>query len=191
MAEPRLIRDYLAALDERLPAAIVEELADGLEETYRRHLAAGLETQAAARAALAEFGAPGTIATAFTDTAPARRAARTLLRAGPVVGGCWAAALVDARAWDWSVPAPIPLALAVTLAVVIALLLRAAFCRRYGAARRAAGAALLGVVVLDVALSSMLALPGPTRGWLLTLAAGLSLARAGFATRALWRIRAS
>jgi hypothetical protein len=191
MAEPRLIREYLADLDDMLPSAIVEELADGLEETYHHHLATGLETQAAARAALAEFGDPATIAVAFTNAGPARHAARTLLRAGPVVGGCWAAALINARAWDWTMSAPIPLALAMTLVAVIALLLMAAFCHRYRAARRAAATALIGTVVLDVALSSMLALPGPMRGWLLMLAAGLSLARASFAAKALRRIHAS
>ena len=35
MPGPGLIRDYLAALSGRLPAPVVEELADGLEETYR------------------------------------------------------------------------------------------------------------------------------------------------------------
>ena len=30
MSEPRVIRDYLAVLAARLPASIVEELADGL-----------------------------------------------------------------------------------------------------------------------------------------------------------------
>jgi hypothetical protein len=38
MPQPRLIRDYLAVLAAQLPAPIVEELADGLAETYQSYL---------------------------------------------------------------------------------------------------------------------------------------------------------
>ena len=190
MAETRLIRDYLAELGSRLPADIVEELADGLEETYQRHLSTGLAEQAAARASIAEFGGAVMIADVFVDSAPARRTARTLLAAGPIVGGFWAAVFINARAWDWTVPAPVPLAIAATLVAAIALLLIAAFCHRYTSARRAAEAALIGVVVLDLTLSSMLVLPGMIRGWLLILAVALSLTRASFAASALRRIHA-
>lgn len=188
MAEPRVIHDYVAALDVRLPTGIVEELADGLDETYRHYLAAGLDQQSAARVALAEFGDAEEIATAFTRSAPARRAARALLGAGPVVGGCWAAALIAARAWTWPVPVLIPLMAGVGLAVVIALLVTAAFCSGYRTSRRAAGIALIGVVLVDVTLPGTLMVPGLLRGWPLLLAAGLSLARAVFAADAWWRM---
>jgi hypothetical protein len=184
MAEPRVIRNYLATLDARLPTDIVEELADGLKETYRHYLAAGLDQQSAAHAALAEFGDAEEIAAAFTRSAPARRAARALLGAGPVVGGCWAAALIDARAWTWPVPALIPLIIGAGLVVVIALLVTAAFSGRYRTSRRAASIALIGVVLLDVTLPGTLVAPDLLRGWPLLLAAGLSLARAVFAARA-------
>jgi hypothetical protein len=137
---------------------------------------------------VAEFGAVATIATAFTRTAPARRAARSLLRAGPAVGGCWAVALVSARAWDWTVPAAVPLALAAALLASIALLLIAASCNRYRTARRAAVAALIGLIALDLLLPGILVPTGLLRGWLLAAAAGLSLARAGYAVRALRRM---
>jgi hypothetical protein len=189
VAEPRLIREYLADLDARLPADLVEELADGLDETYCHHLAAGLDTHAAARAALAEFGDPATIAAAFTRTAPARRAALVLLRAGPVVGGCWAVALISARAWDWPVPTAVPLVLAAALVASIVLLLMAAFCDRYRTSRRAGVAALLALVALDVALPGLLVPSGLLRGWPLIVASTLSLVRAGHTTRALRRIR--
>jgi hypothetical protein len=191
VAEPRLIRDYLAALDAMLPAEIVEELADGLEGTYRRHVVLGLEPDAAARAALAEFGAAETIATAFTRASPARRAARTLLGAGPVVGGCWAALLVAGHAWDWQVPVIIPLGLGAALAAVIALLVAAAWCGRYRTVRRAACVALIGLVLLDVTLPGLLVLPGLLRGWPVLVAAGLSLARAAFALEAWRRVHAA
>lgn len=190
MAEPRLIRDYLAALGRQLPAELVEELADGLDGTYRRHLAAGLDACSAAHAAIAEFGDAATIAAASAEAAPGRRAARSLLRAGPLVGGCWAAALISARAWDWTVPMAVPLTLAAALGISIVLLLTAAFSDRYGTARRAATAALVGLIALDLALPGMLAPTGLLHGWPLIAAATLSVARAGFAAAGLRRIYA-
>jgi hypothetical protein len=191
MAEPRLIRNYLATLQAQLPADLVEELADGLDETYRHHLAAGLDQQSAAHAALAEFGDAGQIAAAFTRSAPARRAARALLGAGPAVGGCWAAALIAARAWTWPVPTVIPLMVAACLTVVIALLTTAAFSGRYRTSRRSAAIALIGVVLMDVTLPSTLIVAGLLRGWPVLLAAALSLARAVFAAGAWRRIHAA
>ena len=86
MRGPGLISGYLDALAGQLPGPVVEELAGGLEDTYRRHLGLGLASEAAARAAVAEFGDPGLIAAEFARAHPARRAARRLLAAGPVVG---------------------------------------------------------------------------------------------------------
>ena len=54
---------------------------------------------------MAEFGDPQAIIAAFVAASPARRAARTLLRAGPIVGWAWAGALITWHAWHWSVPA--------------------------------------------------------------------------------------
>ena len=103
MAEPGLIRDYLAALAAELPAPVVAELADGLEQTHRHYLGQGLDPGAAARAAVAEFGEPQVVVAAFTSASSARRAARELLVIGPVVGACWGAALILNRAWTWPV----------------------------------------------------------------------------------------
>ena len=58
MPGSRLIGGYLAALAVNLPGRIVEELADGLDETYRGYLGRGLAPDVAARAAVAEFGEP-------------------------------------------------------------------------------------------------------------------------------------
>jgi hypothetical protein len=93
-SEPRLIRGYLQVLADQLPASIVDELADGLTETYRFYLSRGLSASAAAEAAVQEFGSPEEILAGFARVNPARRAARRLLGLGPVVGGCWVAALV-------------------------------------------------------------------------------------------------
>ena len=62
MPEPGLIAGYLGTLSGQLPRPVVEELADGLEETYRRHLSLGLTPDAAAAAAVGEFGTPELIA---------------------------------------------------------------------------------------------------------------------------------
>ena len=61
MAEPSLISEYLAELSGRLPAGIVEELADGLDQTHQHYLQHGLDPDAAAQAAIAEFGEPHVI----------------------------------------------------------------------------------------------------------------------------------
>jgi len=90
MRGPSLISGYLDALASQLPGPVVEELAGGLEDAYRRHLGLGLAPEAAARAAVAEFGDPGLIAAEFARAHPARRAARRLLAAaggGGVLGG--------------------------------------------------------------------------------------------------------
>ena len=91
MPGPGLITGYLDTLSGQLPGPVVEELAGGLEETYRRHLSLGLVPDAAAAVAVAEFGAPELIVAEFARAHPARRAARRLLVTGPVVGraGQW------------------------------------------------------------------------------------------------------
>jgi hypothetical protein len=103
MPRPGLISDYLTALSAQLPAPIVEELADGLGQTREHYLNQGLDPDAATGAALAEFGSPQVIVAAFTRVSPAGRTARRLLATGPVVGACWAAALITSRAWTWPV----------------------------------------------------------------------------------------
>ncbi len=123
MAEAGVITDYLTALAAQLPAPVVEELADGLDQTCQRYLDRGLTPAAAARAAVVEFGAPQVILAHFTRLSPARQAARRLLASGPVVGGCWAIALITGRAWSWPVP------------VAARLLLGIAPGRRYRPAR--------------------------------------------------------
>ena len=131
MPEPGLISGYLDALAGQLPGPVVEELVDGLEETYRRHLGLGLTPEAAAQGAVAEFGDPGLIAAEFARAHPARRAARRLLAAGPVVGACWAVALLTGRAWTWPVPVAARIVPGVALVAVVAMLAVAARGIRY------------------------------------------------------------
>ena len=145
MPGPGLITGYLDILSGQLPGPVVEELAGGLEETYRRHLSLGLAPDAAAAVAVAEFGAPELIVAEFARAHPARRAARRLLVTGPVVGSCWAVALITSRAWTW----PVPMAAGVALVAVVALLAFAARSTRYRPIGRAGAAGCIGIAALD------------------------------------------
>jgi hypothetical protein len=91
MPGPGLISDYLRELSAQLPGQVVEELADGLNDTCEHYLNDGLDPDAAASAALAEFGDPQVIIAAFTRLSSPQRAARRLLLTGPsdrrVLGG--------------------------------------------------------------------------------------------------------
>src|SRR5690242_2302291 len=153
MPEPRLISSYLATLAAQLPASIVEELADGLTETHRSYLRQGLAPDLAAESAVAEFGEPRVIVAGFARVNPARRAARRLLGIGPVVGACWAAALLTTTpSWAGSVPAPARLLAGLALAAIVGLLAAAALGSRYRRAARTGAAGFLAVIALDAVL---------------------------------------
>lgn len=183
MPGPGLIRDYLAELSADLPGRIVEELADGLDETYRCYLGRGLADDAAAQATVAEFGEPRVIVAAFTKTSPGRRAARRLLVAGPGVGACWAVVLITARAWQWPVSVLFRAVFGIMLITVIGLLTAAALGRRYRLVCRAAAAGCAGTAILDVAMISTVVAIAATPAWPLAVAIGLSAVRCSFAIR--------
>ncbi len=176
MSRPRLIQDYLASLTAQLPAQIVEELADGLDETYQSYLRQGLAPKLAAQSAVAEFGEPHVILAGFNRANPARRAARRLLRIGPGVGACWAAALIASHAWTWPLPLPDRILPGLALITVIALLAVAAFGTRYRLAARAGVAGCVGTVALDTLMIIGVALAIPSMTW---VAAGAMAASAG------------
>ncbi len=183
MPGPHLIGDYLTALSADLPGRIVEELADGLEQTYSRHLGQGLDPDMAAQVAVAEFGEPRVIAAAFTAASRARRTARRLLAVGPAVGSCWAVALITARAWQWPVPATARVLFGVALITVIGLLAAAAFGRHYRWVCRAAATACVGTVILDVAMTGAVLITVPALAWPVAVAVALSVGRSSFALR--------
>ena len=185
MPQTSLITDYLTVLSAQLPAPVVEELADGLDQAQQHYVKQGLTPDDAAGAALAEFGEPQVVVGAFTRLSPARHAARRLLAAGPVVGGCWAAALITSRAWTWPVPAAGRLLFGVALITVIGLLAAAAFGRRYRSARRAGTVACAGITVLDGVMLTAVALAIPVLIWPVILASAASAARLTFTARAL------
>jgi hypothetical protein len=178
-----LISDYLTALSADLPPRIVEELADGLEETYRRRLGQGLAEDAAAQAAVAEFGEPWVIVAAFTEANRGRKAARRLLVAGPGVGLCWAIVLITGRAWQWPVPLVARVLFGVVLITVIGLLVTAAIGRHYRSVCRAAAAGCVGTAILDAALAGTVLVVAPAPAWPIALAVALSMSRSGFALR--------
>jgi hypothetical protein len=79
MPGPGLITDYLTTLSGQLPAPIVEELADGLDQTRQHYLDQGMDPDAAAGAAVAEFGEPHVIVAASPGSA----------RPDAPPAGCW------------------------------------------------------------------------------------------------------
>lgn len=177
MSEPSVITTYLAALSERLPAEIVDELADGLAETHQAYLRRGLDPDPAAEAATAEFGEPDVIAACFAASNPARLIARRLLLVGPVVGTCWAAVLITSRAWDWPV-APLALALVgLVVVVTIGLLVAATLIRAYRLATRAGLAACAATTAVDLAVITGVIATAPVITWLTVTAITASAAR--------------
>lgn len=177
MSESGLIQDYLAALSAQLPAPVVEELADGLEETRQHHLRQGLAPALAARAALAEFGEPSVIIASFARVNPARLAACRLLRIGPAVGACWAVALLTGRAWRWPLPVAACILAGLALLAVIGLLAVAALSTRYRPAARAGAAGCIGISLLDAAVITGVMLAAPSVTWAMVMATAASTGR--------------
>jgi hypothetical protein len=135
MASNPLIDAYLDDLYSRLPRDTVDELADGLHETWQHHRDQGLTPTAAAHAAIAEFGSPTQITDAFIVHASGRHTARLLLTTSPIIGVCWGAGLVAAHA-TWPVPDAAAAAMAASLIGVVACLVLAATSRHdYGRTR--------------------------------------------------------
>jgi hypothetical protein len=190
MSRPRLIQDYLASLSAQLPAQIVEELADGLDETYQFYLRQGLAPDPAAQSAVLEFGAAHVILADFNRANPARRAARRLLRIGPGVGACWAATLIASHAWTWPLPLMARILPGLALITVIALLAAAAFGTRYRLAARAGIAGCIGTLALDTLMIIGVALTIPSVTWVAAGAMAASAGRIAVSARSLRPVRA-
>jgi hypothetical protein len=185
MSRHPLIEGYLHSL-RGLPGDVVDEIADGLIESYEHHRARGCDPDGAARATITEFGPAGQVIAAFAQIAPGRRVSRLLLATGPLVGLCWGAALLTAHAWTWPAPGWVPPLFGVALAACIGTLLTAAFSRRI---RRAALFAGTGLIVLDALVISTALAVAPTTSSLLWLAVLVSLARICFTAHALPQVR--
>ncbi|MGE5135155.1 MAG: hypothetical protein ACM32E_19870 [Gemmatimonadota bacterium] len=186
-----LIDDYVAGLRRQLPAAIADEAADGLVETFEQHLATGAGEQAAAHAAVAEFGELRLVVSEFTRLAPGRRAARMLLASGPAVGACWAAALILARAWTWPVPGAVRLGFGAVLLLAAGALAVAATSRRSYRRTRVAAAASPVILALDAIAVAAVLVAAPALTWALGIAVTASLTRMAFTAGWVGRRRAA
>jgi hypothetical protein len=190
MASHQLIEQYLAELARRLPADAVDELADGLAETYRHHLSHSADPHAAARSAIAEFGDPITVTAAFTRQAPGRRTALMLLATGPAVGICWGASLLLGHAWTWPIPAPVKLTFGLALLAVVATLVTAATSRHNYARTRITAVGGGGLILLDEAMIAAVFLAAPTLAWPMAAAIPASLVRMALTLRVVPRLLA-
>ncbi|NAS21028.1 hypothetical protein GT755_04920 [Herbidospora sp. NEAU-GS84] len=154
MAGHDLIDSQLRVLARRLPGPVVEELADGLTETYQAQLQRLGDPQAAALEAVAEFGDADSICAAFVRQAPSRAAGRALPATGPIVGAMWAIALVNAQAWTWPMPSTAALGGGAALTQTVSY--------HYKAVRLAAVSGAFGMVLVDVTVlttATVMALP--------------------------------
>jgi len=176
---------YLGTLSVQLPGPVVEELADGLEETWHRYLCLGLAPEEAAAAAVAEFGPPDVIVTEFARGHPGRRAARRLLAAGPAVGLCWAVVLVTGRAWSWPVPMPARIVPGVALVAVVVLLAVGVRGIRYRSVGLAGAAGCIGTAALDAFMIIGVLAADPAARWAAAVAMTASAARLVLSVRLL------
>ncbi|GII54426.1 hypothetical protein Pth03_28150 [Planotetraspora thailandica] len=185
MACHELIEGHLQALARSLPASVVEELRDGLIESYEDQLERLGDAEAAAHAAIADFGDADTVTAAFVRASPGRGIAVRLLLAGPVVGLSWAAALIAGHWWTWPISPPLRLAVGLVLGLAVLMLIVAVRERHhYRTVRLAALAGATGVAVLDTTLlATVVMLPaGPSV--LLVPALAASVARVLLVVRA-------
>jgi hypothetical protein len=216
-AARRVIGAYLAKLAGQLGgpsparAAIVAEVEDGLWAATAAHRAGNLTPADAARAAVAEFGAPGTVAAGFGPELAAaigRRVGLGLLTTGPLVGSSWL--LLVAATWRWTGQTP-PAALGLVAALiglvlmvaVPAAVLSVAVSGRLSrwlpvgrpaaasAAAVAAGACVVGDLCLLAGLLASLVLAGGVPWPAAVLAAGASSLRLSLAGRAARRCLAA
>jgi hypothetical protein len=219
-AARRVIDAYLADLSSRLAgaaaarAAIVAELEDGLWTATVAHQARDLAPADAARAAVAEFGDPRSVAAGFGAELAAvtgRRVGLSLVATGPLVGSSWL--LLVAATWGWAGRQP-PAALGLVaglvglvLAVAIpAAVLSVALSGRLSrwlpagpqlaatAAAVAAGACVAGDLVLLAGLLAVTIFAGGVAwpaGLLAAGASSLRLSLAGRATRRCLAARAT
>ncbi|MPZ53339.1 MAG: hypothetical protein GEU79_11525 [Acidimicrobiia bacterium] len=190
MSGGELIDEYAAELSNRLPQPAVEELLDGLAETYGEQLTKKADELAAAQATIAAFGDPDIVEQAFIHHSPGRRLATLLLATGPLVGLAWAATiLIPSRAWNWPIPLLGRITFGLALFVTIGMLLTTTHTR--GRLKRSQTTARLGALTLIALDGTMIAaalLAAHVHPLALLPAAGLSIARVAFTAQRLHRL---
>lgn len=182
MADHELIHDYLNELGRLLPAAAVEELADGLAETFQHHLRRGLSPTDAAQSAIADFGRPTEVATAFARQSPARRTAIALLATAPAFALLWGITLITAKAWQWQLPWTASIAYFAILVTVAAALAAVAKSNNPPTGLLVAPASI-ALMALDLGMLASVATAAPTVTWPMALAIPASLARTALTAR--------
>lgn len=185
MAGHQLIERYLAELDGKLPATAVEELADGLIETWHHHMRLGMHRDLAAQSAIAEFGTPQQVTHAFITHAAGRRVARLLIATGPLFGVCWGASLITAQAWTWPLPRPAVALFAAALLAVVACLTLAATTRHHYHRTRLGNTGAVGLAILDAAMLAAVLISAPELVWPMAIAVPASLLRIGITVQSL------
>nr|WP_221382042.1 permease prefix domain 1-containing protein [Actinoplanes polyasparticus] len=125
------VATYLDDLGTKLPgprrhrSQILVELRDGLDVATDAHLAAGMTTERAQAAAVAQFGSPQEVADAFAGeltTTYARRVVATYIATGPLVG-IWWLLLLHPNPWQTgpiAIIAAIPVLPLIAIAIVVA-----------------------------------------------------------------------
>jgi hypothetical protein len=186
-----LIDRHLRELGRRLPASALDELSDGLTETYEHRLRDGLVPDRAAAAAVSEFGTVEEITAAFTLLAPGRRTARVLLTTGPVVGGAWAACLIALRAWTWPVSVFLALCFGALLLITVVMLASVVTSKSNYRRTRLTAVSGTATILLDASLLLVIATVPPDLVWPAAIAIPASLARITYTSLALPRILAS
>lgn len=185
MAGHELIERHLRTLAERLPDPVVDELADGLLASYDDQMERLGDPDAAAQAALADFGDADTVTAAFIRASPARHAAFTLLVAGPIVGMSWGATLVTANGWTSAIPLSARLALGLLIGSVALMLVTALRAQRhYRTVRLAALGGAATVAIVDTVMLGMVVTLVPPPSLFLLVALSGSVARIMLAVRA-------
>ncbi len=177
MPQHPLIDAYLLELRGQLPGEVVDELADGLMETYDHLQVGGLAPDQAARAALVDFGTTEEIVAGFAHLVPGRRTARALLASGPLLGGCWAITLLASHAWRWPIPVAGRVGFAALLLGVVAVLAMTARASYRHTRRSAALAGISGLLLLDASAIVAVTVLAPTPQWPLLLGITASLSR--------------
>jgi hypothetical protein len=190
MAEHALITGYLDQLARRLPAEVIDELADGLSEDFQRQRQGGLDPDEAASAVLAQFGTPARVTAAFARNAPGRRTAVRLLATGPVLAALWAASLITAHASTWPVPLAAKIGFGTVLLITAGSLATVALSNDLGRIKLVVPAAL-ALMLLDATMVATVvaavATSAPVATWPMALAIPASLARIALAAPAVPR----
>lgn len=179
MAEHPLIAAQLHSFHALLPGELAEELADGLHDTYQAQLDRVGDPDAAAHAAIIEFGDARAVTRAAWRESTLRRRAVLLLASGPALGAIWAAALLGQHAWAWQLPVAARAVVGTTLILIVTMLLLTIRTERvpYLARRRTVRTIGVLVAVLDLCACAATLTYGSTQSHVVQLALAASLLR--------------